>query len=602
MPDHEGATRRQKRPLRRRLVLASVALLCATLAAAGLVAVGGFRARDHFQRAATLMGTLRGQMTAGDVKAARATLDALKGETAAARANTSGMLWRLASRAPVVGDDLAAVATAARVLDDLASDVLPPLVELADSVDPAALAPRDGRVDIAALARAAPRVAAADVAMQQARQTIAGVDLEGLVGPVRRGMVRLRDEVDGAASQIATAARATALLPRMLGADGPRTYLVLFQNLAEVRATGGAPNAFAVVRADRGRIQLVSQGTAGRDLGDFDSPVLGLDPAMRRLYTDRMSRYPADVNFTPHFPTTAALAREMYRRRTGVVVDGVVATDPVALGYLLRATGPVALPSGGRLTADNAVDQLLSDVYGRLSPPAQDLYFADAARAAFEALTHGGADPAAALEELARAAAERRILVWSADAADRALIAGTVLEGSLPEQDGARPVVGVFLNDGTGAKLSYYLAPSASLTPGTCRADGRRALRLRVTLRSTAPPTGLSDSVVGVMDLVPRYTVRTNVMVFSPAGGSVVRARRDGRAIGIGTGRERRRHVGVVTVDLTPGAGATLDIELLTGTPPPDASAELRPHLWTTPGVKPWAITVESAVACRHPR
>ena len=91
---------------------------------------------------------------------------------------------------------------------------------------------------------------------------------------------------------------------------------------------------------------MVGQGTASNDLGGFDSPVLRLDPAMRQLYTDRLGIHPADVNFTPHFPTTAILAREMYRRRSGHVVDGVVATDPVALAYLLRATGPVPLPSG----------------------------------------------------------------------------------------------------------------------------------------------------------------------------------------------------------------------------------------------------------------
>jgi hypothetical protein len=591
-----------QRPVRRRLVIASVAVVGAVVLAAGVVAVDGWRARDHFRNAATLMATLRDQVASGDGPAARATLDALRNETGAARSNTSGPLWRLARHVPLVGDDLTAVATAARVLDDLAREVLPPLVEVLDSVTPATLAPRNGRVDIAALARAAPHIRAADAAIQRARQTVVAIDVETLVGPVRRGIMTLRRELEQAASQTATAARATALLPRMLGADGPRTYLVLFQNLAEVRATGGAPNAFAVVRADRGRIEMIAQGTATNDLGGFDAPVLRLDPAMRRLYTDRLGIHPADVTFTPHFPTAATLAREMFRRRSGIVVDGVVATDPVALSYLLRATGPVALPSGDRLTADNAVDHLLSDVYAQLaSPQAQDDYFAHVAKASFEALTRGDADPAAALEALARAAAERRILVWSADRADRALIAGTILEGSLPDHDGPQPTVGVFLNDGTGAKLSYYLVHSASVSPGACRADGRRLLRLRVTLRSTAPPSGLSDSVVGTMGLVPLYTVRTNVLVFSPAGGSVVRASRDGHAIGIGSGRERRRQVGVVTVDLTPGAGVTLDFDLLTGAPPAHVSGEFRPYLWTTPGVKPWSVSADSAEFCQHP-
>ena len=45
--------------------------------------------------------------------------------------------------------------------------------------------------------------------------------------------------------------------------------------------------------------------------------------------------------------------REMYRRRTGTTVDGVIAADPVALSYLLRATGPITLSSGASMTAEN---------------------------------------------------------------------------------------------------------------------------------------------------------------------------------------------------------------------------------------------------------
>ena len=57
---------------------------------------------------------------------------------------------------------------------------------------------------------------------------------------------------------------------------------------------------------------------------------------------------------------------------------------------------------------------------------------------------------------LARAAGERRLLLWSADPVEQTEIAGTVLEGSLPIQDGNRPIVGVFLNDGSGAKLGAF--------------------------------------------------------------------------------------------------------------------------------------------------
>src|SRR6185312_10631060 len=135
------------------------------------------------------------------------------------------------------------------------------------------------------------------------------------------------------------------------------------------------------------------------------------DEDQDELYTERLGTYPANINLTPHFPTTAQLAREMYRVRKGVTVDGVLATDPVALSYLLKAMGPVAMPSGAPLTADTAVRMLLSQVYaGALSSPQQDAYFATAARATFDALTRRPGDPRGLATQLMRAAGERRVL------------------------------------------------------------------------------------------------------------------------------------------------------------------------------------------------
>ncbi len=359
--------------------------------------------------------------------------------------------------------------------------------------------------------------------------------------------------------------------------------------------------AFAVLRAAQGKIDVVAQGTAS-GLQTFPAPVLPLDPGMRQLYTDRLGTFPADVNATPHFPTAAALAREMYRLRSGQTVDGVVATDPVALSYLLPATGPITAGSGTRLTPDNAVRLLLSEVYSQIaSHTEQDQFFAEIARTILDRLSAGPMDSAAAVAGLSRAAAERRILVWSADPAEQALLSDTVLGGSLPEEDAAAPIVGLFLNDGTGAKLGYYLTRSTEIRPGACLPDGRRELTISLTLGLAAPATGLSDVVTGDGTIVPLYTLRTIVMSFSPAKGAIVSARRDGASVPLGTGIERGRAVGVVGVDLTPGTTTTVEMTVLTGVPPADAAGTFTPTLWTTPGVRNWPSTVEPTTFCPRP-
>jgi len=87
-----------------------------------------------------------------------------------------------------------------------------------------------------------------------------------------------------------------------------------------------------------------------------------------------------------------------------------VALDPVVLGYLLRATGPITLATGDQLNAENAVEMLLRDVYERYEEPAeQDLFFASAASSVLDALGGGKADPSALIDALVQAGAERRI-------------------------------------------------------------------------------------------------------------------------------------------------------------------------------------------------
>jgi hypothetical protein len=562
---------------------------------------GGTRVRSsgsHLRAASALVQQLRRQLLQADPAAAQ-TLARVQHETRAARADANNPVWRASVRLPVIGADLAAVRAVAAVLDGLAQDVLPQLVATAAVLGSGSLRSAGGRIDVPLLGRTAGNLAEADAAARRALRSVDAIVVDDLTKPIRAAVVQLRTELRRAARTVTAAATSAALLPRLLGSGGPRTYLVLLQNLAEVRATGGMPGAFLVLRVDRGKFEIADQGSAS-SLRRFPEPVVPLAPDDRRLYTDKLATFPADINLTPHFPTTGALAREMYRRRSGRTVDGVFATDPVALSYALRAIGPVPVPGGQPLTASNAVSLLLSRIYATgLSPEQQDSYFAGAGKAVFQALVSRSGNLPALVGALGQAAGERRLLMWSAHADENRQLQNTVLAGTLPASDGADPTVGVFLNDGSGAKLGYYLTHGAELavTP-TCRRDGRREVTLRVTLGSTAPKAGLSSYVLGLGLAGDPYTVRTNVSIYSPTGGTVLEAKLDGDKQPFGSGGDRRRAVGTVTVDLKPGTSRTLEVTMLTGVPANGYGPTVTPRLVTTPGVVPWPQSTRSADGC----
>jgi hypothetical protein len=382
----------------------------------------------------------------------------------------------------------------------------------------------------------------------------------------------------------------------MLGAQERRTYLLMFQNNAEVRATGGIPGAFAVVTARDGAVHLGRQESTST-LGRFATPVLTLSAAEKSLFGTRLGTFTQDVNLTPDFPRTAALLQAMWTARTGVKVDGVLSADPVALSYVLRGTGPVAVSAGRSLSADDAVRALLSRVYSDTpDPAAQDAYFATVAKRVFGAVTSAQGNPRNVLEMLTHAAEQRRVLVWSDHADEQALIAPTRLGGVLPTAPTRTPQIGVYFNDGSQSKLDYYLDYGVDVRSTGCRA-GRQEMTVTVRMRSRVPRdvSALPDYVQASGRGVSRGTMRTTVMVYVPVRGQVGLSTLRGEPVLLATRTHEGRAMVAQTIDLAPGQRATSTYRMTSG-PGQTGQAEVQ----VTPGVRNDGIGSVTRSACRR--
>ena len=202
--------------------------------------------------------------------------------------------------------------------------------------------------------------------------------------------------------------------------------------------------------------------------------MLPLDPEVTAIYGQKPAQFLHNVTQVPDFSVSGPLAREMWASKHGLQVDGVLSIDPVALSYLLAATGPVKLPSGDTMTADNAVSLLLNDVYLRYpDPAAQNQFFAEATDAVFSALVSGDVNAGKLLAGLAQAGDENRLFLWSAHAEDQEVLEDTTLVGGLPVTDSETTTFGVFLNDGTGSKMDFYQAVDTQVAWQSCAIDGR---------------------------------------------------------------------------------------------------------------------------------
>ena len=484
--------------------------------------------------------------------------------TRAARAAslTNDPIWRAFEAVPFLGPNLVAARQVAAVIDGVAQDAVGPLVEVAGAVKLKDFRPINGGIDFRPLVAARPQVAAASVALVSATEQVSAIDTSATLPVVHDAVVQLSAEVTKASGSVSDIDRAVRLLPSMLGASGPRDYLLLFQNPAELRATGGIPGAVVMIHTEGGQITLTQQASSA-DFQVFTTPVLPLADDTRGLYGDIAGEYIQDVNLTPNFPQSALLAREMWRLQFGVEADGVLSIDPVALSYLLRATGPITLASGDVLTPDNAVQLLLSDVYARYENPArQDEFFAAAAASVFSAVSSGEAEPVQLVNALAQAGGEHRVLVWNSREEDQAVVADTTLAGRLPVSDDSATRFGVYLNDATGAKMGMYLEMQVALGQVTCRKDERPNFGVSVTLRNTAPADAastLSDYVTGggVYGVSPG-NVKTVLTAYGAPGMQNLGVTRDDRVVPYHPATDSTYPVSSIAVELGPGESTVL--------------------------------------------
>jgi len=267
-------------------------LLLVVFAAAAWIGVDGQHARADLKSAATQVRVLQAQVARGDRKAGAATLRSLQKHAAAARAHTHGPQWSAGRAVPWLGPNIHAVQTVSEVIDDLSLKAMPALLNATSLVDPSTLAPVQGHVDLAPLVKAAPAVELANAQVQTGLRRLDAVGRYGLVGPVSAPLADLRTRVGTLALTTATAARAVRLLPPMLGSNGPREYLLLVQNNAEPRATGGIPGAVVRLSADHGAVKVVEQ-RSGNSL-KAPTPVLPLTPSCASSIRRRAGHSPLE--------------------------------------------------------------------------------------------------------------------------------------------------------------------------------------------------------------------------------------------------------------------------------------------------------------------
>jgi hypothetical protein len=553
-----------------RIVLWAIGLLALlSITALGWVGVRGAIAADHLRSAQASASDVVAQID--DPAAVASAIESVADDAGAAHALTSDPIWALVQGAPWLGPQLGAVAAVAASVDLVAREALTPLAEVASTLSPTAFQPVDGRIDLDAFVAVQDAAAEAATSMRGASDAVTDANSAAVIGPLRVVVDEVEELLDTTDTATDALAKASMLLPAMLGQDGPRDYLVVFQNNAEWRSLGGIAGALAQIRTNDGAMRLGTQDYAA-SFGRFDPAAMDLEDDVAAIYGEYPVRFMHNVTQVPDFAVSGQIARTMWADKHDTVVDGVISLDPVALSYILEATGPLELPSGDQLTSDNAVPLLLNEVYKRYPDPTeQNAFFSETTSAVFGALAGGRFDASALLGALARAGDENRVLLWSAHADDQAVLEDTTLVGGLPQTDDRTTSFGVYLNDGTGSKMDFYQSVDTVAQWASCTRSGAGAASgtasLEVTISNEAPEDGLPEYITGGGAYgVEPGSASTVGYIYLPEGFELVGAELS-TGDGFGGAMHDGRRVMSFEVILAPGESATASIQVRNSAP-----------------------------------
>jgi len=190
------------------------------------------------------------------------------------------------------------------------------------------------------------------VLLQDAQNNLDDVNVDDLPEKDRVQFIAVRKDLPQINSALNTFLSEEHIFVDILGGNGPRKYLFLFQNNQEMRATGGFIGSYGLLNIFNGNVrQFFIDGIYNPD-GQLKNKIVPPVPIQKISASWSLH----DSNWWPDFPTSAEKAIWFYEKTGGPTVDGVIAITPTVMQKLLKLTGPIDMPKYGlTINEDNFI-------------------------------------------------------------------------------------------------------------------------------------------------------------------------------------------------------------------------------------------------------
>ncbi|MDO8529281.1 MAG: DUF4012 domain-containing protein [bacterium] len=195
--------------------------------------------------------------------------------------------------------------------------------------------------------------------LQKTTENINNVNVDDLPEDKREEFISLKNNLPSITNLTKEFLNNSEIFTDLLGGNGPRKYLFLFQNNQEMRATGGFIGSYGLLDINNGRIRnFFIDGIFNPD-GQLQEKIIPPTPIQKVSAAWSLH----DSNWFPDFPTSAKEAMAFYEKTGGPTVDGVITLTPEVMKKLLEVTGPIEMKDYGIIIdADNFIEKTQQEV------------------------------------------------------------------------------------------------------------------------------------------------------------------------------------------------------------------------------------------------
>ena len=357
--------------------------------------------------------------------------------------------------------------------------------------------------------------------------------------------------------------------PELAGFDRPKRYMISFQNSAEARGTGGILGAYAIIEINRGKLEVI-KASSNVGLQHLSTLPIKHSDEYFELYGNNPGIW-QNANLSPHFPYGAMNYLELWRLQTGEVLDGFIATDPIAFSYFLKAIGTVTLPDGFQINSENIVEETLKSAYKRYENDnmARKEFLVTIMKSTFSKLLAREFSARKMPQALSHSIEENRLLFYTRSKQTQSENEETRLSGSLNKRPDNQYRVVILNTD--ASKLDYYLDREVAIETLTCAPNPTTQvsvyLKNQVVNAQDLPPYVLTRADKGKPKELVTGQHRFKVFIYGPFQSILI-----GGSLGSGAdgnarqASERERPIFIEDIDLAPDASEVIVAQFKGGT------------------------------------